>query len=183
LPFGELDEGHVTNPLQAGHISPYRDKKRPRAGPIAVRDNKGRELPLLGVHGRVTLTAEAYDTSSLPAPPPWRGLPVAPAVVSWRLERLSTRTAVIPQTVVVSFRQALPLNVDFWRYYARGTYQNMPRFGATIYGSMPGRFIFKLTPDGLDTTQLRDGVYVIWVNVRDIRGNGATTSVRISIVN
>lgn len=181
--FGELDDGHVTNPLLPGHISPYRDAKKPHVGPIAVRDNKGRELPFLGLHGRVYLTAEAYDVSSIPAPPPWRGLPVAPAVVSWRLERLSTRQVVIPQTVAVSFRTGLPPNGDFWRYYARGTYQNMPRFGNTIYSSMPGRFIYKLAPDGIDTAQLKDGVYVVWVNVRDIRGNGATTSARISILN
>jgi hypothetical protein len=181
--FGELDEGKVTNPLQQGHLSPYRDKKKPRVGPIAVRDAKGRELPYLGVHGRVYLTAEAYDASSLPAPPPWRGLPVAPAVVSWRLERLSSRTAVVPQTVVVSFRDGIPANADFWRYYARGTYQNMPRFGNTIYSSMPGRFIYKLTPDGIDTAPLKDGVYVVWVTATDIRGNAATTSRRISIVN
>src|SRR6266568_5201831 len=108
LHFGELDDGKITNPLQDGHLSPYRDRIKPRVGPIAVRDLSGREVSALGVHGRVLLTAEAYDTSSIPAPEPWRGLPVAPAVVSWRLERLSTRTTVVPQTVAVSFRQGLP---------------------------------------------------------------------------
>ena len=183
LHFGELDDGKITNPLQDGHLSPYRDRIKPRVGPIAVRDLRGAEVSALGVHGRVFLTAEAYDTSSIPAPEPWRGLPVAPAVVSWRLERLSTRTAVVPQTVAVNFRQALPANGDFWRYYARGTYQNMPRFGSTIYAEMPGRFIYKLTPDGIDTTKLRDGVYVLRVSAVDIRGNGATATRRISILN
>ncbi len=183
LHFGELDDGKITNPLQDGHLSPYRDRIKPRVGPIAVRDLSGREVSALGVHGRVLLTAEAYDTSSIPAPEPWRGLPVAPAVVSWRLERLSTRTTVVPQTVAVSFRQGLPPNGDFWRYYTRGTYQNMPRFGATIYAQMPGRFIYKLTPDGIDTTKVRNGVYVVRASAVDIRGNGATATRRISILN
>jgi hypothetical protein len=181
--FGELDEGKITNPLQVGHLSPYRDTVKPSVGPIAVRDLSGRELSALGLHGRVLLTAEAYDTSSIPAPEPWRGLPVAPATVSWRLERLNTRTPVIPQTVAVSFREGLPPNGDFWRYYARGSYQNMPRFGTTIYAGMPGRFIYKLAPDGLDTTKLKDGVYILRVFATDIRGNGATAIKRISILN
>jgi hypothetical protein len=181
--FGEIDDGKVTNPLQQGHLTPYSDKIRPHIGSIAVRDSRGHELGLLGVRGRVWLTAEAYDVSSVPAPGPWRGFPVAPAAVSWRLERLSTHTVVIPQTLAVSFRDSLPPNSDFWRYYARGTYQNMPRFGATIYASMPGRYIYRLTPDGLDTTKLRDGVYVVWAVSVDIRGNAAAASKRISILN
>ena len=59
----------------------------------------------------------------------------------------------------------------------------MPRFGSTIYASMPGRFIFRLTPDGLDTTRFRDGVYVVSVLAGDIRSNIAVASRRISILN
>ena len=70
---------------------------KPRVGPIAVPDLRGREVSALGVGGRVLLTAEAYDTSSIPAPGAWRGLPVVPAVVSWRLERLSTRKRSSPR--------------------------------------------------------------------------------------
>jgi hypothetical protein len=181
--LSELDDGRVTNPLQAGHLSPYRDRIRPHVSDVEVRDLKDRELPALGVRGRVSLTVEASDTSSLPAPAPWRGLPVAPAALSWRLERLSTHAVVVPQTVAVSFREGLPPNGEFWRYYTRGTYQNMPRFGATIYAGMPGRFIYKLTPDGIDTTRFRNGVYVVRVSAVDIRGNGATIVKRISILN
>ena len=65
---------------------------------------------------------------------------------------------------------------------ARGTYQNMPRFGTTIYASMPGRFIYRLTPDGLDTTKLRKGVYIVSVLAADIRSNFAVASKRISII-
>jgi len=91
--------------------------------------------------------------------------------------------AVVPQTVAVSYRQWLPSIGDFWRYYTWGTYQNMPRFGATIYAQMPGRFIYKLTPDGIDTAKLRNGVYVVRASAIDIRGNGATATRRISILN
>jgi hypothetical protein len=48
---------------------------------------------------------------------------------------------------------------------------------------MPGRFIYKLTPDGIDTAKLRDGVYVVRASALDIRGNGATETRRISILN
>jgi hypothetical protein len=181
--LSEIDHGRVTNPLLPGHLAPYRDTISPRAGPITVRDLTGRELSPLDVHGHVLLTAEAHDISSVPAPDIWEGLPVTPAVLSWSLERLGSERPVVPRTVVVNFRDSIPPNRDFWEYYARGSYQNMPRFGERLFPGVPGRFIFELTPEGLNTSRFRDGVYIVSVTAMDIRGNLGTASKRITIQN
>jgi Peptidase family M23 len=179
----ELKGSHVVNPLAPGNLSPYRDALRPWVDEIGVRDEHGNEVSPLGVTGRVQLTAEAYDISSLPVPGPWANLPVAPSLVAWRLERLTPKEPVIPLTVAADFTDGLPPNRNFWRVYARGTYQNVPRFGAQIFSSMPGRYIFNLTPGLLDTRQFANGIYELWVLAVDIRGNWSSADQRIAIVN
>jgi hypothetical protein len=179
----ELDHGHVVNPLAPGHLSPYRDTIRPTIASISVHDERGQEISPLGLSGRVQLTAEAYDLSSVPVPGPWFNLPVSPAFVAWRLERLATETLAVPTTVTADFRESEPSNRAFWRVYARGTYQNMPRFASEIFTSMPGRYVYNLTPGLLDTQTLANGVYVLWVLAVDVRGNWTSASQRISIFN
>jgi hypothetical protein len=168
----ELDEGHVVNPLAPGHLAPYRDWTRPRVREIDFRDVRGKPMSPLGVHGRVDVFADAYD---LPVPVAGLSLalPVTPAVVSWRLTTLAGRVVRHTQTPV-DFRFSEPRNHAFWRTYGRGTYPNGPIFGNQLYKKMPGRYLFRLTPYGLDTRRLVDGIYVITVTARDVRGNRAS---------
>jgi hypothetical protein len=181
--LSEIDHERVVNPLAPGHLRPYRDTIRPTISSISIRDSGGAQLSSLGVSGRVQITAEAYDVSSIPVPGLWQRMPVGPAFVAWRLERLDPAGVALPTRVVADFREHLPLNRDFWRVYARGTYQNMPRFANQIFTSMPGRYVYNLTPTLLDTRTLANGVYAIWVLAVDARGNWTSATDRISIFN
>jgi hypothetical protein len=170
----EIRDTRVVNPLLKGHLSPYYDRTRPRVTAISVRDPQGQPVGVLGIHGKVELTAEAYDTPQIPAPGVWRHMPVAPAIVQWQLTAANTGKLVIPTRTAADFTAGLPPNKDFWGTYARGTYQNQPRFESTIYSWMPGQFLFDLTPTLLDTHTLRNGPYLITVTAIDVRGHRGT---------
>ena len=117
----------------------------------------------------------------LPAPEPWTGLPIAPALVSWKLTKLGG-TALVPLQAAADFRTTVPPNPQFWTVYARGTYQNAPRFGLQQFGGLPGRFLYVLSPE-LDTRTLPNGVALISVGVKDERGNVGGLTQRIWIYN
>jgi hypothetical protein len=178
--FSEIAHGRALNPLARGRIAPYADRTRPRVRDLVFRNPRGHELSTLGIHGRIDIFADAYD---LPEPRPGftLRLPVAPAEVSWRLRRAGGR--VVRHGKPVDFRGFTPPNRLFWRVYGRGTYPNGPVFGGQLYKRMPGRYLFRLTPRGLDTRRLRDGVYVIRVTARDVRGNRGTLTRRFVVAN
>ena len=179
--LSEVYRGHDLNPLARGRLQPYRDGTRPYVREIDFRDPRGKPVSTLGVHGRIDVFADAYDL-------PVRidgfslGLPVTPAVVSWRLATAGGRVVRGTQTPV-DFRLFEPSNHTFWRIYGRGTYPNGPVFGGQLYKKMPGRYLFRLTPHRLDTRRLADGTYVITVTARDIRGNRGSLSQRFEILN
>jgi len=177
----EIRGGRTVNPLTLGRLTPYRDTTKPRVSEIVFRDRQGRRLTPRQVAGPVSAVAVAHDVPSLPALGSWNGLPVTPALVSWSLTSLSGRRPV-PETTVVDFRYGLRLNRDFWRVYARGTYQNKPRFGNVQYMSAPGRYEFVLTPT-LDTRGLPDDVYVLKVKVEDVRGNRGWAAETFAVCN
>ena len=131
---------------------------------------------VLGGPGELSLAQKP-----VPVPGKFRGLPVAPAFVRWKLTRLGGHV-VLPWQVVADFRQTLPPNSSFFTVYAHGTYENAPRFGKEQYASMPGRYLFLLAAS-YDTTTLANGVYTIVVQAVDERGNSATASLRISVLN
>jgi hypothetical protein len=79
-------------------------------------------------------------------------------------------------------RSTLPPNSQFFDFYAKGTYQNSPRFGREQYSGMPGRYLYLLAGN-FDTTNVPNGNYVITVKVADVRGNHSTGSERVSILN
>jgi hypothetical protein len=114
-------------------------------------------------------------------PGTYHGLPVAPAFVQWWLTRAGGKLVVAPKTVA-DFRQTLPGNAQFFDVYAKGTYENSPRFGAQQYAGMPGRYLFLLSAN-FDTTNVPNGNYTVSVRVADVRGNHSTGSERISILN
>jgi hypothetical protein len=89
---------------------------------------------------------------------------------------------VVPTLAAADFRRTLPADRDFWTVYARGTYENAPRFGNQQFRSMPGRYIFNLST-GFDTKTAANGVYIITVTAADERGNLGSLAQRISVLN
>jgi hypothetical protein len=178
----EIDGFEVTNPLRKGHLTPFVDRTRPRVGSIQLTwASSGTQIGPISVCGRISVSAEAFDLPPLRVPAPWTGLPLAPALVTWKVTRLDGRV-LIGNRAAADFRTTVPPNSQFWTTYARGTYQNAPRFGLQQFGSMPGRFVYTLTPY-LDTHSLPNGVAVITVVATDTRGNTGALTQRISILN
>jgi peptidase M23-like protein len=177
----EIDGIRAVNPLQAGHLTPYRDRTVPRVRDVVVRNLSGDVQTPVGLCGRIELDADAYDPQPVSVPGAYRGLPVAPALVQWWLTRIGGKVVVAPRTTA-DFRQTLPGNAQFFDVYAKGTYENSPRFGAQQYAGMPGRYLFLLSGN-FDTTSLPNGNYVVSVRVADVRGNRSTGTERISILN
>ena len=179
--LSEIDGTRATNPLLKDHLTPYADHTRPNVASVEIRDAAGRLAEPLGICGRISLAADASDRPSLPVSGTFAGLPVAPALVTWKLQRVGG-PVVVPLTAAVDFRTTLPPPRDFWSVYARGSYQNAPRFGLQQFGSMPGRFLFQLTP-GLDTRTLPNGPYVLTVGAADERGNTGALTQRFWVFN
>jgi hypothetical protein len=185
-PFGhvhltEIDGSHAVNPLQKGHLSPYADHTRPTIRLTTFSNSAGAIQTPLGLCGRVQIAVDAYDRPPLAVPGSFNGLPVTPALVEWTVHRLNGKVA-IPLRVAADFRTTLPPNAKFFDTYAKGTYENSPRFGTQQYTSMPGRYLFLLAPN-FDTTQLPNGVYSVTVRVSDVRANAATQTQRFSVLN
>ena len=185
LHFGEYEDGAYVNPLAPGHLRPYVDRRDPRVRDVFIRQaGSGNELAPLAVHGKVKICAEAYDLPSPAVRGEWAGLPVAPAVVKWRLQTWNGKIA-IPETIAADFRHRLPAPGQFWSVYARGTYQNMAVFGSRLAARQPGRLLFNLMPGGLDTRHLRwgDDTYDLVVTAVDVRGNSSALTQRFTVRN
>jgi hypothetical protein len=135
----------------------------------------------LGLCGRIEIDADAFDMPPVVVPGNFRGLPVAPALVQWTLTKLGGG-AVVPWTTTADFRDTVPPNGRFWDTYARGTYQNAPRFGREQYASMPGRFLFLLAPS-YNTRAIPNGVYIVTVAVADGHGHKDVATQRIFVLN
>jgi hypothetical protein len=176
----EIEHGHVVNPLQRGHLTPYADHTRPTVSRILVENQNGIVQPSLGLCGRVQLVADTFDTPPMRVPGRFDGLPVSPALVTWTITRNSK--VVLKRRVAADFRHRLPPNSRFWDVYARGTYQNDTRFGRAQYASTPGRYLFLLSKR-FDTKKLRNGDYLLTVRATDIRGNTGIRSTSFSVLN
>ena len=177
----EINGTHSVNPLQVGHLTPYADHTKPTVRDVTFSNQSGALQAPLGLCGRVQLVVDAYDTPPLPVPGKFDGLPVAPAVVRWNVTRLNGTTA-LPWRTAADFRTTLPSNAHFTDVYAKGTYENAPRFGSQQYPSMPGRYLFLLA-GSFDTTSLANGAYELNVRVSDERRNTASQTERFSVLN
>ena len=178
----EIDVFRPHNPLDPGHLEPYRDHTAPAVDGLVFRNAEGRDTGPLHLHGLVRIAADAEDRTPVPVPGTWFGFPVTPAYVAWHLSTPSGKV-VVPTDVVADFRRTEPYNRDFWRVYAPGTYQNFPVFGRRFYWHVPGRYLFNLTPRPLDTLRLADGSYRLTVNVADTCGNRGSLTEAVSISN
>jgi len=169
--LAEIDHHVIHNPLDPGHLEPYRDRTRPVASDLYVDDGP-LPSPLDGrsVTAHDQLAVAAADPPATRVPGPWLGLPQVPALVEWRLFQGHTHT---PWTVAVDFRQTEPPPRDFWHVYGSGTYQNCPVFQHHLYLGTPGRYLFRLK---LHLNRLHRGLYRLAVRVADVRGNQSTAS-------
>ena len=182
--LSEIRGMRIWNPLAKGGIAPYRDRTRPTVAAIDFRRyDTLQDLDPLGVCGRITIVTEAYDRPSLKVSGSFANFPVSPALVTWTVRRVGTGQIVAGPTNAVDFRGTLPLNGDFWNVYARGTYQNAPRFGNRQFSLMPGHYLYNLTTSALETRTLTNGVYEVTVRAADIKGNASALNQRFTIVN
>jgi hypothetical protein len=177
----EIDGFKTHNPLDPGHLEPYQDHTAPEVIRLSFRGVHGGIIASSRLTGTVQIEAMARDMPALPAPGAWFDFPLTPALVAWRMT--TARVSVMPETVVVDTRRTEPSNRDFWRIYAAGTYQNFPVFASHYYFGRPGRYLFNLTPQPLDTLSLPNGRYQITVNVADVCGNRGSLSEQVQIEN
>jgi hypothetical protein len=164
--FAESINRQYRNPLRPGALAPYRDTTAPT---IVAAGADGRSQV---VRGRVTLVANAFDTTAPRVPGAWRDEPVTPALVSWRL--LTGDSASRRWRTAADFRSTFMPAVAFSRIYAASTTQN--------HMGEPGLYCFNLAR-GFDTRSLPDGTYRLQVAIQDSRANRSVASVQLTIAN
>jgi len=180
--LSEIDGFQIHNPADPGHLEPYADTTIPTVVNVTYANASGTSLDRRALRGRVFIAASAQDAPPLPVPLPWLGFPVTPALVTWQLTNREGRI-VVPATVSADFRHTVPANRFFWTVYAAGTYQNFPVYGDVYHFGEPGRYLFNLTPRGLNTTRLPDGNYQLTVHIADVCGNRGLLAERITVDN
>lgn len=167
----EIRGYRVWNPLAKGGIAPYQDYTDPTVRAIYIRRwNTLEPVDPHAVCGKVSISADAYDTQSERVMGAFAGFPVTPALLTWSVTDAENTRRLAAVSGDVDFRTTLPSRKDFWRVYARGTYQNDPRFGRRQY-AMAGLFMFLLTRQGLETRSLPNGTYKVTAHAYDIKGN------------
>jgi len=165
----EIRGRRVWNPLAPGGIAPYVDRTAPQVDAIFA-EPLGSLVPFdsATLCGTVSLIASAHDSPPLPVPGTFAGYPVSPALVTWSLAEVNG-LVYVPTVRAADFRTTLPLVRNFWNVYARGSYQNAPRFSNQQF-FMPGRFLYNLSGT-LDTRSYPNGTYEVRVHVADMRRN------------
>ena len=179
--LSEIRGGRVWNPLARGGIAPYRDHTVPQVRAINVRPADSL-LPFdsATVCGTVSLVAAADDAAPMAVPGLFAGFPLSPALITWSLARVGGITYV-NDVPAADFRTTIPASRYFWSVYARGSYQNAPRFSNRQY-FMPGRFLYNLA-SFVDTRSYPNGLYEIAVRVADMRGNSSEAALQFKIEN
>jgi hypothetical protein len=179
--LSEIRGRRVWNPLAAGGIQPYRDRTVPQIASITMRGTWSLlALDPTRVCGAVSIVAEAFDEQPLPVPGAFGGFPVSPAYVTWTFTRIGA-PAYARDVPAADFRTTLPTTRNFWNVYARGSFQNAPRFSNRQY-FMAGRYVYNLA-NIVDTRWYPDGEYEVSVHVEDMRGNEEDASQRFTFAN
>jgi murein DD-endopeptidase MepM/ murein hydrolase activator NlpD len=134
--FAELENGRVVNPLQVGHLTPYEDTTVPEVESISLRRaDTGSHLMSTFVRGRVLLIAEAYDSPQRPIRGIWHGLPVTPALITWKLQRWDGKL-IVRQGVAADFRQTIPSKTALLELLRPG---HLPEHGRLLPALQLGR--------------------------------------------
>jgi hypothetical protein len=172
--------GRVWNPLARGGIAPYRDRTVPQVRAINVRPAGSLLSFDETVCGMVSIVAAADDTAPMAVPGVFANFPLAPAFMTWSLARVGGSTYV-RDVAAADFRTTVPAAHSFWNIYARGSYQNAPRFSNRQY-FMAGRFLYNLA-NLVDTRSYPNGLYEVTVQVSDMRGNSSEAALQFKIEN
>ena len=177
----EIRGRRVWNPLARGGVAPYADHTTPQVDAIFARPLHSLvQLESGTLCGTVSLVAAAHDTPPLQVPGTFAGFPVSPARVTYALTRVDGLTYV-PEIAAADVRTTLPVVRNFWNVYARGSYQNAPRFSNQQF-YMPGRFLYNLAGT-FDTRSYPNGTYEVRVDASDMRGNWSEGVQRFRIEN
>ncbi len=179
--LAEIRSDRVWNPLARGGIAPYQDHTVPQVRAINVRP-AGSLLPFdtATVCGTVSLVAAADDAAPMLVRGVFNGFPLSPALITWSLAKVRGKVYV-DNVRAADFRTTLVSPRFFWDVYARGSYQNAPRFSNRQY-VMPGRFLYNLA-SFVDTRAYPNGLYEITVDVSDMRGNSSEAALEFKIEN
>ena len=170
--FSEFRNGQPVNPLARGHMGPYADLTAPQVSTIGFRDAASdAEVIPESVSGKIVPVARIQDLPALTVKGIWGNLPVAPALITWHVERASNSRIVLRERIAFDVRRTMPQNDNFWRFYARGSRQNMATFRTQRAWRTPGTYLYRLGQRPLDTRRLRNGIYRLVVTATDIRGN------------
>ena len=179
--LSEIRAGRVWNPLAAGGLVPYRDRTVPQIDSITMRGTWSL-LPLDAAHvcGSVSIVATALDEPPVAVTGAWAGFPVSPAYVTWTFQHVGG-TTYVHDVPAADFRTTLPTSRNFWNVYARGSFQNAPRFSGRQY-VIAGRYVYNLA-NIVDTRWYPNGVYDVTVHAEDMRGNAVDQTERFTIDN
>ncbi|HKD94770.1 MAG TPA: M23 family metallopeptidase [Gaiellaceae bacterium] len=169
--LAEIDGGRVHNPLDPGHLEPYRDRTTPRATRLYVDDGP-QPFRLQGgwLRPQDQLAVAAGNLPAMALPRPWLGLPQTPALVEWRLFHDGRHGR---WKIAADFRKTEPGRRDFWRVYGPGTYQNFPVFSHHLYRGTHGLYLFRIGPH---PNHLSPGLDQLQVRVAGVCGNHSTTT-------
>jgi hypothetical protein len=177
--LSEIRSGCAVNPLARGHLTPFADTSQPQIRAVRFEDPSGRLLRASALVGPVRVIVSAQDEPALPAPGEWRRMPVTPALLTWELK--TVRGQVLLRGVGADFRYSEPSSADFCSVYAPGTVQNFAVVGGVYRWAQPGRFLFDLTPQPLETARLHPGRYLMTVIASNLGGHTAHQTVPVNI--
>ena len=169
--FAERRAGVYRNPLRPGALTPCADHTRPQVTSITF-SRDGAAIPANRVSGAVDVIAEAHDTTPIPVPAPWNGLPVTPARLRWRVMRAAE--VIRPWHTPVDFSDELLPASAFHRVYAPGTTQN--------HAGTPAVLRFFLA-HSWSTGTLGDGDYRLEVEASDLGGNSGALAQAFTVAN
>jgi hypothetical protein len=169
--FAERRGGLYRNPLRPGALTPWTDETPPHVTRIVFQRGT-HELKPNAVSGAVDVIAEAHDEPPVPVPPPWDGLPVAPARLRWRV--LSGSRVVRPWRTPVDLAETMLEQSEFHRIYAPGTRQN--------HAGKPGLYRYFLAHTW-STRLLADGSYRLEVEASDVAGNTTRRALAFAVAN
>ena len=179
--FSQFENGRSVNPLTGNRLAPYSDTTKPQVTSVSFRAGTStHEIYPESVSGLVTPVVHAFDSPALRVPGIWRNLPVAPALITWRVVRVTNGRTVLPERVAYDVRSTIPSDRLFWQHYARGSRQNMCSFGTQRAWRVPGTYLYKLGSTPLNTHRLGNGIFTLVVTATDSHGNhGSLTQVFI----
>jgi hypothetical protein len=168
--FAESVKGRYLDPIRPGAIHPFTDVGHPTIARIMFRRGKT-EVDPDRVKGRVQICCVAYDTTPIAVPPPWAHMPVAPALLRYRI--VCAGRCVQPLHAGVDLRVFRKPDA-FHVVYAPETRQNHP--------NKPGLYCYNLARDW-DSGALPNAAYRLEVVVSDVHGNRATSALPFRIRN